>query len=148
MTAFMSQIIREICWVWVHLVKRVRKLFLMILVNFVVLIKFVFLLFKGTSCMWLKLLQFVLHAFLARVKLILIFGIADWVTITRAMFKSYQNRFKEWNCTIQVSRSLFVTFVLQGNWIVNLPVLRWLCESLRSWNWFIPMLGVQWKLSL
>ena len=93
-----------------------------------------------------KVFQFVLQAFLSRVKLILIFGIADWVTITKAMFKSYQNWFKEWNCTIQVSRSLFVTFVLQTNCIVNLPVLRWLCESLRSWNWFIPMLGVQWKL--
>ena len=75
-------------------------------------------------------------------------GIADWVRITKAMFKSYQNRFKEWNCTIQVSRSLFVTFVLETNWIINLPVLRWLSESLQSWNWFIPMLGVQWKLPL
>ena len=39
--------------------------------------------------------QFVPQTFLARVKLILIFGIADWVTITSAMFKSYQSRFKE-----------------------------------------------------
>ena len=90
-----------------------------------------------------KTFQFVLQTFLARVKLIVIFGIADWVTTTSAMFTSYQSRFKERNCTNQVSRSLFVTFVLQSNCIVNLPLLRWLCESLRSWNWLIPILGVQ-----
>ena len=43
----MFLIIGELCWVWVHLVKRVRKLFLMILVNFVVLINCLFFLFKG-----------------------------------------------------------------------------------------------------
>ena len=91
----MFLIIREYCWVWVHLVKRVRKLFLMILVNVFVLTKFLFLLFKGMACMWLKVLQFVLQTFLARVKLILIIGIADCVTITSAMFKSYRSRFKE-----------------------------------------------------
>ena len=129
--------------------KRVQKSFLMILVNFVVLIMFLFLLFKGMACMWLKLFQYVLKTFLARVKLILIFGIADWVTITSAMSKSYQSWFKEWKCTIQIFRSLSVTFVQQTNSIVkNLLVLTWLCEKIRSWNWFIPMLGVQWKLPL
>ena len=43
----------------------------------------------------LYMVHLVLQTFLARVKVILIFGIADWVTITSAMFKSYQSRFKE-----------------------------------------------------
>ena len=42
-----------------------------------------------------KAFQFVPQTFLALVKLILIFGIADWVTITSAMLKTYQSRFKE-----------------------------------------------------
>ena len=42
-----------------------------------------------------KAFQFVLQTFLARVKFIFIFGNADWVIITSAMFKSYQSRFEE-----------------------------------------------------
>ena len=89
---------------------------------------------------------FFLQILLDCLKLILIFGIADWVTKLSAVFKVYQSQLKERNCRIQVSRSLFVTFVRQINWFVNLPVLRWLRESLRCWNWFIPMLGFQRKL--
>ena len=42
-----------------------------------------------------KAFQFVLQTFLAPLKLILIFSIADWVTILSSIFKSCQSRLKE-----------------------------------------------------
>ena len=91
-----------------------------------------FLLSKGMVCTWLKIFQFVLQTLEALLKLILIFGIADWVAIISANFKSYQTRLKEWNCTTQASLTV-LTFVLKRNWFENLLVLRLLCESLESW---------------
>ena len=54
----MFLIFRGFCWVWGHLVNGVRRWFLTILLNFVVLIKFPFLLLKRMVCTWLKLFQF------------------------------------------------------------------------------------------
>ena len=57
--------------------------------------KFFFLFVQKNGWYVTKIFAVCFSNFLARLKLILIFGIAEWVTKISAMFKTYQSRLKD-----------------------------------------------------
>ena len=63
----------------------------------------------------------------------------------KRMCWSYRSRSKVWSWIAQMSLIAFVIYVLKIRWIVSLLTPKVLLENL-SWNWFIPMFVVQWKL--